>query len=457
MELSPLCLLPMLLHLHLLLLLLLVSPPPCSSAQPTPHPPPPPPAPPLPPEASSPLVEGRPFVVVWNMPTDRCQWLHGVQLHLGAFDIVVNTQQHFLGQNMTIFYRDRLGAYPFISRSGMDVNGGVPQNADLTAHLALADRQISSQLRPDFAGLAVIDWEEWRPLWERNYGWQDEYRLRSKRQVREERWELDSEQEVAEEARRRFEEGARRLMGETLTLGVMSRPGGRWGFYGFPACYNEPKKKKRGGPEGPQYTGQCHPGTSRLNDRLDWLWGASTGLYPSIYLKRRLAGAPEAALMVRHRVLEALRVGSSGRHGNASTQATPVFPYARLAFRRTLDFLNETDLEHTIGEAAALGAAGVVLWGELEFASSKEQCVLLRDYLRHTLGRYVRKLRKYTRRCSHRRCHGNGRCARRHPDVGHVIPNNSTGGGGGRGPFSRHFLCHCYRGWAGERCAESRE
>lgn len=31
----------------------------------------------------------------------------------------------------------------------------------------------------------------------------------------------------------------------------------------------------------------------------------------------------------------------------------------------------QTDLEHTLGESAALGAAGVVLWGDLGFAKSK--------------------------------------------------------------------------------------
>lgn len=31
----------------------------------------------------------------------------------------------------------------------------------------------------------------------------------------------------------------------------------------------------------------------------------------------------------------------------------------------------QTDLAHTLGESAALGAAGVVLWGELKFAKSK--------------------------------------------------------------------------------------
>lgn len=31
----------------------------------------------------------------------------------------------------------------------------------------------------------------------------------------------------------------------------------------------------------------------------------------------------------------------------------------------------QTDLMHTLGESAALGAAGVVLWGETSFAKSE--------------------------------------------------------------------------------------
>lgn len=36
----------------------------------------------------------------------------------------------------------------------------------------------------------------------------------------------------------------------------------------------------------------------------------------------------------------------------------------------------QIDLDHTLGEAAALGAAGVVLWGELRFAKSKVRLLL---------------------------------------------------------------------------------
>lgn len=153
-------------------------------------------------------------------------------------------------QNMSIFYRDHLGLYPFISRDGTEVNGGLPQNADLGAHLALAEGQIARRLRSDFTGLAVVDWEDWRPMWARNFGAKAVYRRRSKRRVRRERLELAAaaagKEEVVAEARREFEEGARQLMGETLRLGVTSRPGGLWGFYGLPACYNEPKGGRKG-------------------------------------------------------------------------------------------------------------------------------------------------------------------------------------------------------------------
>ena len=143
---------------------------------------------------------------------------------------------------MTIFYRDRLGKYPYLSGDGRMVNGGIPQLGDLSAHLSLAVTQLSDSLQPDFAGLAVIDWEEWRPLWEGNFGAKMEYRRQSKLLVRQERptW---SERDVTSLARRKFEESARKFMEETLRSAVRERPKGLWGFYGFPACFNKQKRK----------------------------------------------------------------------------------------------------------------------------------------------------------------------------------------------------------------------
>lgn len=148
----------------------------------------------------------------------------------------------YIFQKMTIFYRDHLGKYPYLSREGRRVNGGIPQLGDLSAHLSLAITQMSSLLQPNFAGLAVIDWEEWQPLWERNFGAKMEYRRLSKLLVRQERPDL-SDRAMTSLARQKFEESSRKYMEETLWSAVRGRPNGLWGFYGFPVCFNKHKRK----------------------------------------------------------------------------------------------------------------------------------------------------------------------------------------------------------------------
>ncbi|KAK9970484.1 hypothetical protein ABG768_026427 [Culter alburnus] len=390
------------------------------------------------------VIGRRGFSVVWNMPTARCQRRYGVSLPLHQYNIIHNSQQRFQGQKMSIFYQRRLGLYPYINRQELKVNGGLPQQGSLKAHLSLAEAQITEVLRQTFNGLAVLDWEAWQPIWMWNFGTRIVYRKFSKKLVRLEHPDM-SEEEVKSEAKAEFELAAREFMEKTLRLGVRLCPNGLWGFYGFPGCFNNHGQGQSG------YTGQCHNGTESLNDRLAFLWQHSTALYPSIYLWRKLAGHTHAQLMVRHRVLEALRVASQHSPG---TEALPVFPYARLAFTHTLTFLNQTDLEHTLGESAALGAAGVVLWGELSFAKSKRQCALLRDYLGSVLGEYVTALQASVRNCSGRMCNAHGRCARRDPHSGYMIPLHGTHEALPLSDMRSKFKCLCYEGWSGEQCEQ---
>uniref|UniRef100_A0A8C8SU07 Hyaluronidase n=1 Tax=Pelusios castaneus TaxID=367368 RepID=A0A8C8SU07_9SAUR len=300
--------------------------------------------------SASPLFQHEPFVVVWNMPTARCQQRFGVTLPLQDYNIVENQGNEFQGQNMTIFYKNKFGLYPYISAGRKPHYGGIPQKVHLRQHLERAAAEITELLHPDFHGLAVVDWEEWRPLWQQNWGPMAVYKEASKQWIWERFPEMPSKMQ-AHLAEVEFEEAARELMEETLAVGRELRPWGLWGFYKFPDCFNNNWKK------GEMYTGECSAAGVLQNDRLRWLWEASTALFPSIYLSPNLPG-PEHQLYVHHRLREAFRVARFSLE-----PPLPVIAYSRVSYRRSAEYLSEADLVHTIGESAALGATGLVLWG----------------------------------------------------------------------------------------------
>ncbi|NXK56367.1 HYAL3 protein, partial [Chauna torquata] len=187
------------------------------------------------------------------------------------------------------------------------------------------------------------------------------------------------------------------------------------------------------------YTGRCQPAEARRNDQLGWLWAASAALYPSIYLPLPLPPALRRRY-VHHRLREALRLAARGATGHL-----PVVAYSRLSYRRSPHFLELADLENTIGESAALGAAGLVLWGDMSYSRSPESCASLRRYLTSTLGPYVANVTAAARACSFKQCHGHGRCVRQQPqDLASLLHLGAS-------PWLP-FRCHCYRGWAGQGC-----
>uniref|UniRef100_A0A8C8ZPU5 Hyaluronidase n=1 Tax=Prolemur simus TaxID=1328070 RepID=A0A8C8ZPU5_PROSS len=121
---------------------------------------------------------------------------------------------------------------------------------------------------------------------------------------------------------------------------------------------------------------------------------------------------------VRHRLEEAFRVALAGH-----PHPLPVLAYARLT-------------HHTSGR----------------FLSQKK-CWQLHDYLVGTLGPYVINTTRAAMACSHQRCYGHGRCARRDPGQMeaflHLQPDGSFGDW-------KSFSCRCYWGWAGPTCQERR-
>lgn len=350
--------------------------------------------------------------------------------------------------------------YPYYERGGTAVNGGLPQLASLTQHYEKMPEGVQKYIRePEAKGLAVIDWEEWRPLWIRNWDTKDIYRSKSRELVAKKNPQWTPEQ-VGKVAQQEFELSARKFMLETLKLAKNLRPNQLWGFYLFPDCYNH---DYRGGLE--NYTGRCPAVEIARNDQLNWLWMECTALFPSIYMGSVLKSTHYGRLFVRNRVKEAMRLASVG-----DGLARPVFVYTRPTYISEMTVLTEMDLISTIGESVALGAAGVVFWGDTSYASSKAHCLSLDRYLQGPLGRYLLNVSTAAERCSQEVCTSHGRCLRKVSDnevylhlspLTHSITSQGSqlkvSGSPSRAEldvFRTHFQCQCYSGYRGEACAE---
>ncbi|KAI4786351.1 hypothetical protein KUCAC02_037174 [Chaenocephalus aceratus] len=406
------------------------------------------------PHTEPPLIRHHPFVVIWNAPTDKCQKLE-IPLDTAVFQ-AVTTPNPVPGQFLTIFYEDRLGLYPKVDIvKRKQYKGGVPQNGNLTEHLLKAKRQIDRSISGDNSpGLAVIDWESWRPLWDQNWGSKRIYKNLSINKAMQIAPFLSSDK-IAEVAKKQFQLAGHQFMEETISLGIMERPSRRWGFYLLPDCFNYDWQKR-------DYTGKCSKKVQNQNDQLMWLWKASTALFPSVYLHLSTRNSPKAALFVRNRVLEALRVAALPKR----SYTVPIYVYSRPLYRdQTEIFQSKTDLVSTIGESAAVGASGVVMWGGVRDYNNKAACTSLSLYLTSTFNPYVANVTAAAMLCSEVLCQWKGRCVRKNYECGRYLHLNPERFSILRADrkyvavgipseddlkmWEEHFTCQCY---AGESC-----
>ncbi|XP_035521697.1 hyaluronidase PH-20-like [Morone saxatilis] len=403
------------------------------------------------PPTEPPLIHDHPFVAIWNAPTDQCQLLD-IPLDTAAFQ-AVTTPAAVSGQFLTIFYEDRLGLYPKVDISKRKrYRGGVPQNGNLTEHLAKARGQIHHFISQDSSpGLAVIDWESWRPLWDQNWGSKRIYQKLSITHALQIAPFLSSKK-VSNLAKNQFQQAGQRFMEKTISLGIGERPSRRWGFYLFPDCFNY-------GWDKPGYTGKCSTKTQKQNNQMVWLWERSTALFPSIYLHQTLRNSPKAMLYVRNRVQEALRVAMLPKR----LYTMPVYVYSRPLYRdQTEKFLSQADLVSTIGESAALGASGVVMWGGTKDYNNKAACQSLSEYLTSTFNPYIANVTAAAMLCSQVLCQGKGRCIRKNYDSGHYLHLNPVNfsilraerkyvaigrpSAADMDAWAENFTCQCYAG-----------
>ncbi|KAL0621221.1 Hyaluronidase-2 [Plecturocebus cupreus] len=104
--------------------------------------------------------------MAWDMPTQDCGPCLKVPLDLNAFDVQSSPNEGFVNQNIIIFYCNCLGLHPCFDSAGRSVHGGVPQNGSLWAYLEMLRDHVEHYLwTPEPTGLAVVDWEDWQPVW----------------------------------------------------------------------------------------------------------------------------------------------------------------------------------------------------------------------------------------------------------------------------------------------------
>ncbi|XP_066297469.1 hyaluronidase-1-like [Branchiostoma lanceolatum] len=428
-----------------------------------------------------PPLPSPPFLAVWNVPSSRCETDFGVGLNLDTYNIVSNTDQKRNGTYMTIFYYQRFGFYPYYDDNATAINGGIPQVVNITAHLGKAAEDIVTGIPdPDYRGLGVIDWEKWNPVWHRNHVI---YKNASRDLVekRHPDWPKDKIEAVAKEE---FETAARTMFEETILLARKLRPKGFWGYYHFPACYNDRKRRNTTGHS-------CPEKEKESNNQIRWLFQDSTVIYPSIYLPHRFGSAEDSREFVFFRIKEAFRMRASRTEQNTSI---PVYVYTRFVYVQIGEYLTKTDLSNTIGQTANLGADGIVIWGSYLDTKTKEKCLKLQSYLQTTLGPYIFNITTAAARCSQQLCSGHGRCVLatgshgNHPsfdsphhseliegnesaettsikDIIGITYGNTETGEGHPGKTTNHSVwkvnkqvdfptCKCYPGWTGKTCQD---
>lgn len=146
----------------------------------------------------------------WNAPTELCNIHFGMPLDLSYFSVVSSTLKTVTNQSISIFYIDRFGIFPYIDEDTGEMHDeDLPQITDMQDHHDDAADDIKHYIPTDGPGLAVLDFEEWRPQWIRNWGSKYIYREVSIEKVKKKNTSR-SEDEAEERAKIVFERAAKR-------------------------------------------------------------------------------------------------------------------------------------------------------------------------------------------------------------------------------------------------------
>lgn len=269
-------------------------------------------------------------------------------------------------------------------------NGGIPQLADMNAHLELVSNSISDTIyNITETGLGILDYEDWGLWWEFTnstlYGEKSrEYILKSYPDAST--W---TPAQIESKARESYESSAATFFNLTLRKVKELRPNYKWGYYSYPIRSYWAVNDLGKGIGKVNYSDYYR----RMNDRAAWLWQESDAIYPSIYQFYRSTNAQEEQnneVYVRTNVAESLRLAKL--HGNK-----PVYAYTMLVYHDSNKVdggkpLNDADLNSEIFAPQKEGIQGVIIWG---FLPTVQSSTPFDDYFRDNVGPKIASFSKY--------------------------------------------------------------
>ncbi|XP_038121692.1 hyaluronidase Tab y 2.0101 [Culex quinquefasciatus] len=326
----------------------------------------------------------KPFKVYWNIPTYLCK-SYGVDFTdvTSKYGIIQNEKDAFRGEKIAILYEP--GHFPaLVNKSdGMEEHyGGVPQKGDVEDHLKAFEEVLNKQVLKDFAGVGVIDFEMWRPIYRHNFGLLKVYKNYSEELVKKEHADYSSKV-LEEEAAKQYEPAAREFMSRTLALAKKLRPGASWGYYAFPYCFNI-----NGAKDGKE---DCAKQIQDENDQLQsWLFNEVKIIFPAVYLQTNL-DLENRTKLVGGRVKEAVRVAKL-------TKADPlpkVLTYMRFVYTDNISkLLEKADWTKILPAMKDNGSDGIILWGSSEDVNTKDNCEKFKKYIDDILGPILKSIQK---------------------------------------------------------------
>lgn len=296
-----------------------------------------------------------------------------------------------------------------LNGSGALINGGVPQNGNLSEFVRQLRVQVPGWI-PDeqWSGNAVFDFEAWSTVWELNTGadagWHGQVYQNLSLQLVQAHHPTWTEAQVEAQAKVEFEAAATEWFVTALEVCSQIRPHAKWGWYGVP-----------------QGSAPVEFGQRQLPIFL-----ASGALYPSGYDYGDCSGSTSES-KAHHKYVTTLVAQTvaladkvfAARPGRS--RPPPVYMFASEVCRAAgPPILTQQDLRTSLVAPYAAGATGVIIWGMPagDMAEVKLNSTEYWANVKAVTGPIAQEVSESAERCAVEHCSGNGRCV--------ALPNVET-------------------------------